>query len=442
MVTAVPRLVIAAPSSGSGKTTIATGLMAAFRARGMRVSPHKVGPDFIDPSYHALATGRPGRNLDAFLCGTELMEPLFLHGAQDVDIAIVEGVMGLYDGATGLGELASTAQAAKLLDAPVVLVVDARAVGRSIAALVSGFAAYDPQVRIAGIIVNKVGSATHEAILRDALLPLGIPVVGVLTRDDRLAMPARHLGLVPVAERQRDAAQSIDRLAAAVTAGCDLGALLAIASSARPLSAAAWEAPAARTPSPSPVVAVAGGPAFSFVYAEHLEMLTGLGAEVRLLDPLVDESLGQAAALYLPGGFPEMYAADLSANELLRKEIAAFDGPIVAECGGLLYLVSSLDGEPMCDVVRAEAALGGRLSLGYRTATAISDSPAAARGDVVRAHEFHYSVASPPAGEPAAWQIGDRVEGFASAGLHASYLHTHWAGTPTAPRRLLAAASR
>ncbi|MDQ1709337.1 MAG: cobyrinic acid a,c-diamide synthase, partial [Frankiaceae bacterium] len=176
--TTIPRLVIAAPSSGSGKTTVATGLMAALRARGLQVSPHKVGPDFIDPSYHALATGRPGRNLDAYLCGEELIEPLFLHGARGADIAIVEGVMGLYDGATGHGELASTAHIAKLLAAPVVLVIDARAVGRSVAALVAGFAAYDGGVRVAGVILNQVGSPTHEQILREALLPLGIPVVG------------------------------------------------------------------------------------------------------------------------------------------------------------------------------------------------------------------------------------------------------------------------
>ena len=452
MVTSIPRVVVAAPGSGSGKTTVATGLMAALSARGLAVSPHKVGPDFIDPSYHALATGRPGRNLDAYLCGEALIGPLFLHGARGADVAIVEGVMGLYDGATGHGELASTAQVAKLLAAPVILVIDAQAVGRSVAAVLGGFAAYDPAVRIAGVILNKVGSPTHEAILRETLLPLGIPVVGVIGRDDGISMPARHLGLVPVAERRRSAIGSVAAIGAAIARGCDLDALMSIARSAPALDAQPWEPWEPQEPwgpdepetskRPGVQIAVAAGPAFSFAYTEHFEMLTALGAEVRPLDPLVDESLGGAAGLYLPGGFPEVYAAELSANELLRKEIGTFDGPIVAECGGLLYLASTLDGAPMCDVIRADAVLGGRLALGYLTAVAATDSPIVAAGATVRAHEFHYSTTNPVSGPAAAWQLGERLEGFAGAGLHASYLHTHWAGTPAAPRRLIAATGR
>jgi len=187
---------------------------------------------------------------------------------------------------------------------------------------------------------------------------------------------------------------------------------------------------------------VAAGPAFSFTYTEHLELLTALGAEIRPLDPLADESLGDAAALYLPGGFPEVHATSLTENELLRKEIGAFKGPIVAECGGLLYLATSLDGQPMCDVISADAVLGGRLSLGYREAVAAANSPLAAAGARVRAHEFHYSTVQPAAGASAAWRIADKVEGFANPRLHASYLHTHWAGTPDAPRRLLTAATK
>ncbi|WP_410100548.1 cobyrinate a,c-diamide synthase, partial [Streptomyces sp. PAL114] len=179
-VRSVPRLVVAAPSSGSGKTTVATGLMAALSARGMAVSPHKVGPDYIDPGYHALATGRVGRNLDAYLCGVELVAPLFAHGARGCDIAVVEGVMGLFDGASGEGELASTAQVAKVLRAPVVLVVDASAQARSVAALVHGFVSFDPEVRVGGVILNKVASERHEAVLREALEATGVPVMGVL----------------------------------------------------------------------------------------------------------------------------------------------------------------------------------------------------------------------------------------------------------------------
>ncbi|MGW2995852.1 cobyrinate a,c-diamide synthase, partial [Streptomyces sp. NPDC001193] len=209
----IPRLVIAAPSSGSGKTTVATGLMAAFSERGLAVSPHKAGPDYIDPGYHALATGRPGRNLDAFMCGPELVAPLFAHGASGCDLAIVEGVMGLYDGAAGRGELASTAQVAKVLRAPVVLVVDASSQSRSVAALVHGFASFDPQVRLGGVILNKVGSDRHEAMLREALEEAGMPVLGVLRRAPQVAAPSRHLGLVPVAERRSDALSSVAALA-------------------------------------------------------------------------------------------------------------------------------------------------------------------------------------------------------------------------------------
>ncbi|HXA63479.1 MAG TPA: cobyrinate a,c-diamide synthase, partial [Streptosporangiaceae bacterium] len=206
----VSRLVIAAPSSGAGKTTVATGLMAAFASRGLAVSPHKVGPDYIDPGYHALATGRPGRNLDPWLTSADLIAPLFGHGAHGADVAVVEGVMGLYDGAAGQGEFASTAHVAKLLQAPVVLVVDAASAGRSVAAMVHGFMTYDSftgggGLRIGGVILNRIGSDRHEEICRAAIEELGLPVLGVLRRDDRLTTPSRHLGLIPAAERRPEA---------------------------------------------------------------------------------------------------------------------------------------------------------------------------------------------------------------------------------------------
>ncbi|MGP4092526.1 cobyrinate a,c-diamide synthase, partial [Streptomyces sp. KR55] len=256
MVTSVPRLVIAAPSSGSGKTTVATGLMAAFAARGLAVSPHKVGPDYIDPGYHALATGRVGRNLDAYLCGPELIGPLFLHGARGCDVAVVEGVMGLYDGAAGEGELASTAHVAKLLRAPVVLVVDASSQSRSVAALVHGFASWDPEVRVGGVILNKVASDRHELLLREALESAGVPVLGVLRRVARVDTPSRHLGLVPVAERRAEAVDAVAAMAAQVEGGCDLEALLGLARSAGALSGAAWDAAEALISSPPPPLPV------------------------------------------------------------------------------------------------------------------------------------------------------------------------------------------
>ncbi|MBT2390352.1 cobyrinate a,c-diamide synthase [Streptomyces sp. ISL-1] len=508
----VARLVIAAPSSGSGKTTVATGLMAAFVAAGLSVSPHKVGPDYIDPGYHCLATGRPGRNLDPYLCGTELMAPLFAHGAAGCDLAVVEGVMGLYDGAAGAGELASTAQVAKLLRAPVVLVVDASSQSRSVAALVHGFASWDPQVRIGGVILNKVGSDRHEELLREALEEGGVPVLGVLRRMAEVASPSRHLGLVPVAERRADAVASVGALASRVREGCDLEALLALARSAPALPDAAWDPGVAcgavphpalplrpagvggppsrnwglrpQTPAPQspegldcaarptfsaspaieargpgrspgeqarrrPLVAVAGGPAFTFSYAEHTELLTAAGAEVVTFDPLRDEQLPDGTAgLVIGGGFPEVYAPELSANEPLRKAVAelAYSGaPIAAECAGLLYLARSLDGQPMCGVLDAEARMAERLTLGYREAVAVSDSTLAAAGTRMRGHEFHRTVVEPAAGPSPAWGMHRperRVEGFVQQGVHASYLHTHWASEPGTARRFVERCTR
>ncbi|MDI3421457.1 cobyrinate a,c-diamide synthase [Streptomyces luteolus] len=445
--TSVPRLVIAAPSSGSGKTTVATGLMAAFAEAGLAVSPHKVGPDYIDPGYHALACGRPGRNLDAYMCGTGLVGPLFAHGSAGCDLAVVEGVMGLYDGAVGQGELASTAQVAKLLKAPVVLVVDASSQSRSVAALVHGFASWDPQVRLAGVILNKLGSARHEEILRDALGESGVPVLGALRRESQVKAPSRHLGLVPVAERRAEALESVAALAARVREGCDLDGLLALARTAPALPDAPWDPTAGLEPvaGPGKLVALASGPAFTFSYAEHAELLTAAGAEVAPFDPLHDEQLPYGTAgLVIGGGFPEVYAPELSANEPLRKAVAdlALSGaPVAAECAGLLYLAKSLDGKPMCGVLDAEARMSERLTLGYREAVAVSDSSLAATGTRLRGHEFHRTVIEPGAGPTPAWGMHlpeRRVEGFVRGGVHASYLHTHWAAAPDVARRFVA----
>ncbi|MGK5544820.1 cobyrinate a,c-diamide synthase [Streptomyces sp. URMC 127] len=464
MNTHVPRLVIAAPASGSGKTTVATGLMRAFADAGLAVSPHKVGPDYIDPGYHALATGRPGRNLDAYMCGPERIAPLFLHGAAGCDIAVVEGVMGLYDGASGQGELASTAHVAKLLKAPVVLVVDASSQSRSVAALVHGFASWDPEVRVAGVILNKVGSDRHEALLREALTESGVPVLGAVRRVQQAHTPSRHLGLVPVAERSTEAVEAVAAQAAQVRAGCDLQGLLALARSAPPLTDAAWEPglwagvpqggtgghkpPTGPHPDNKPVIAVAGGPAFTFSYTEHTELLRAAGADVATFDPLRDEALPEnTAALVIGGGFPEIYAPELSANEPLRKQVAALaatGAPVIAECAGLLYLSRSLDGKPMCGVLPADARMSGRLTLGYREAVAIADNPLAQAGTRVRGHEFHRTVTEPGAGAAPAWGFTHperRTEGFVLGGVHASYLHVHWAGAPGAAARLVAAAA-
>ena len=434
---------VAAPSSGQGKTTVATGLMAALRRAGHRVSGHKAGPDYIDPGYHALATGRPGRNLDPWLVGEDMVAPLFEHGAVGGDIAVVEGVMGLFDGAAGHGDYASTAHVARLLDAPVVLVVDAARTSRSVAALLHGFATFEPSVRVAGVVLNRVGSARHEAMLREAVAQVrpALPVLGVLRRHDEIVTPSRHLGLVPAAERSRDALRAVEAMGHVVAEGVDLDAVVRLARTAPRSTTTAW---LPRSPWRVRRAAVFGGPSFTFGYAEHPEMLRAGGAEVVTVDPLRDEALPAGAdLLVLGGGFPEEYAADLSANEALRRDVARFDGRILAECAGLLYLCRDLDGLPMAGLVDARARMTGALTLGYREAEAAADSPLGPAGSRVRGHEFHRTRVDPPA--PAAdgsvapaWLWGSGAEGaevtdgFVSADgrIHASYLHTHWAGLP------------
>jgi cobyrinic acid a,c-diamide synthase len=446
-VSSVPRVVIAAPASGHGKTTVATGLIAALTARGRRVSPHKVGPDYIDPGYHALAAGRPGRNLDPYLVGEGRIAPLFAHGARGADVAVIEGVMGLYDGAFGMGEFASTAHVAKLLAAPVVLVVDARSQGRSVAALVQGFLAYDPSAHIGGVIFNRVGSDRHEQILREAIEGFGLPVLGVLRRDERIDTPSRHLGLVPVAERLPAAAAVIGALGDLIAASVDLGAVEALACSAPALPGGrAWQARAEiDEPVPGrPCIAVATGAAFTFGYAETTELLAAAGAEVAAIDPLRNEVLPEGTrGLVIGGGFPEVYAAELSANEGLRRHVAAFAGAggvITAECAGLLYLARTLDDIPMCGVLPANARMTSRLALGYRHAVATRDSVIARAGQRVRGHEFHRTVVVPRATGQGAWQWGpEGPEGFVTGNIHASYLHVHPAGHPDVVARFVRA---
>lgn len=439
----IPRLVIAAPASGHGKTTVASGLMAALGAAGHSVSGHKVGPDYIDPGYHALATGRPGRNLDPHLVGTELIAPLFAHGSTGADLAVVEGVMGLYDGMLGTEGFASTAHVATLLRAPIVLVVDISHASRSIAAVVHGMASYDRGVRIAGVILNKAGSPRHSDEVTAALEPTGIPVLGVLQRDDGISAPSRHLGLVPAQERAGAAGQ-LDRLAAQIAAHVDLADIVRIAQSAPDLPAAPWSPPGRAADSGGPVVAIAGGRAFTFRYTETEEMLRAAGCRTVVFDPLRDERLpDDTAGIYLGGGFPEVHAADLSANTPLRDHLRnaiAAGVPTVAECAGLLYLCRDVDGADMVGTLGASGRMTPRLTLGYRTAIAPEDNLLAVAGTRVTGHEFHRTTVDP--GPNPGWLLDGRPDGHATATLHASYLHTHWAGHPAMRDRFVDAVRR
>lgn len=472
-----PAVVIAAPASGSGKTTVATGLIGALRRAGHRVAPFKVGPDYIDPGYHGLAAGRPGRNLDPVLVGAERVVPLYQHGSRDCDLAVVEGVMGLFDGRIDDNNTApvaegSTAQIASTLSAPVILVVDARGHSQSLAALLHGFATFDTGIRLGGVILNRVGSERHEQVLRAACARVGLPVLGALPRMAELVVPSRHLGLIPAVEHGTAAQAAVEAMTDLVAAHIDLAAVVALAASN--VQGPAWDPaeelraalasgnadPASHPASPAlasgsagavpgPVIAVAGGPAFTFGYAEHRELLEASGAQVVVFDPLRDELPLGTAGLVLPGGFPEEHAAELSANITLRAAVAeqAERGmPIHAECAGLLYLTRSLDGHPMAGVIDAEAEFGPRLTLGYRDAVALTDSPLWSTGERVRGHEFHRTRLTTAASDTPAWAwrspSGETIrEGALVHRVHASYLHTHPAGNPAAIARFVTAAA-
>lgn len=443
-----PAVVIGAPASGSGKTTIATGLIGALRRAGHRVAPFKVGPDFIDPGYHALAAGRPGRNLDPVLVGEDLVGPLYRHGSQGADIAVVEGVMGLFDGRVDeqllIPARGSTAAVAKLLRAPVLLVVDCRGQSQSIAAVLQGFSTLDPEVRVAGVILNRVGSARHEWVLRQACDAVGVPVLGAVPRHEALAVPSRHLGLVTAVEHGSQAHAAVQAMSDLVTRHVDLAAVVSTARS--DVTAPAWSPAAAMgEPVPGrPVVAMAAGSAFSFGYAEHTELLCAAGAQPVAFDPIADLLPPDTAALVLPGGFPEQHAEALSANTALLGQIRdlAARAPVHAECGGLTYLMDDLDGTPMCGVLPGSARFTERLTLGYRDAVAAVDSCLFSTGERVVGHEFHRTAVRFTDPVQPAWLIptaggAPASDGAVSAGVHAGYLHTHPAAHPQSVRRFV-----
>jgi cobyrinic acid a,c-diamide synthase len=445
-----PAVVIAAPASGCGKTTVATGLMGALRRAGRTVAPFKVGPDFIDPGYHALAAGLPGRNLDPVLVGDHLIGPLYRHGSEGADIAVVEGVMGLFDGRIDVHSCGpargSTAHVAALLGAPVVLVVDARGQSHSIAALLHGFSTFDRAVRMAGVILNRVGSPRHEAVLRQACEHAGVPVLGAIPRADELSVPSRHLGLVTATEHGHRAVAAVDAMTTLVAHHVDLAAVAAIA--AAHVDAEPWTPQVAESVTDDVTIALAAGRAFTFGYPEHAEVLAAAGADVVTFDPLTESLPPDTDALVIPGGFPEQFTAELSANDVVRQQIRDLAGrgaPIHAECAGLTYLVDDLDGHPMCGVLNGTAHFTDRLALGYRDAVALSDSSLHQAGARVVGHEFHRTAVT-FAGKPEpAWGFRDGAgaavtDGAVTAGVHAAYLHAHAAAHPEAATRFVAAA--
>jgi cobyrinic acid a,c-diamide synthase len=423
--------------------------MGALRQAGHRVAPFKIGPDFIDPGYHALAAGRPGRNLDPVLVGESLIGPLYRHGTAGADIAVVEGVMGLFDGRiaeSGGSAQGSTAHVAGLLGAPVILVVDARGQSHSVAALLHGFATFDPGVRLVGAILNRVGSPRHEHVLRQACEHAGITVFGAIPRRDEMAVPSRHLGLVTAVEHGAQATSAVAAMTELVARHVDLAAVTAAAGAY--VTAPAWS-PGIEPVGREVTVALAAGRAFTFNYAEHGELLRAAGADVVEFDPLTDPLPVDTAAVVLPGGFPEQFTAELSGNDVVRQQIKALTdagGPVHAECAGLTYLVDDLDGQPMCGVLSGSARFTDRLTLGYREALAVTDSVLHVNGERVMGHEFHRTAVDfVDSYEPAWVYSGTQREivrdGAVHRGVHAAYLHTHPAAHPAAVTRFVAAAA-
>lgn len=437
----IPRIVVAATQSGGGKTTLVTGLLAALRAQGLAVQSFKVGPDYIDLGYHRLASGRAGHNLDTWLVPESRLTEIFARECEGADIAVIEGVMGLYDG--GQRGISSTASIAKALGAPVLLVIDAKSVGASAAATALGFRMYDTDVNLAGVLINRLGSATHEEMIRTAMAGIDMPVFGSLRRDATLALPERHLGLTPVEENE--AAETIRAIGTQVEAGLDIARILELARSAPPLS---YVPAARRSAEPSCRIGVARDDAFSFYYAASLAELDVCGAQLVPFSPLHDAQLPEVDGIIIGGGFPEMFADQLAANASMRTSIRAASErgmPIYAECGGYMYLMETLvdftgTSHPMAGVFSGTARMTQKLqTVGYVDAVQNMDTVFGAAGLSLHGHEFHFSVEEGENEEPKRPFIFTKIRSGAKypAGrifqrTLGSYLHLHFAGCPAA----------
>ncbi|MCL5985238.1 MAG: cobyrinate a,c-diamide synthase [Actinobacteria bacterium] len=431
-------IVIAGTTSGVGKTTVSTGLMGVLRKRGFKVQPFKAGPDYIDPTYHTMVTGEPSRNLDTWLLSHNIVNELFTRAMSGKDIGVIEGVMGLYDGRSSVCEEGSTAELAKLLGLPVLLVVDSRKGARSLAAIVAGYRDFDPSLHLGGVILNGVGSQEHYRMCRKAIeYYTGVSVLGYLPRHESLSLPERHLGLIPTVEGSIDR-EFLEKLIAQCEATFDVPRILrlleqTIIPEIEPVVfPLIWKPAAAK-------IAIAKDRAFSFYYQDSLDILEAWGAELVTLSPLEDAELPRGiSGIYIGGGFPELYAAEIAANESLIqaiREVVSQGMPIYAECGGLMYLCRSIrdmEGKEhqMVGVIPATSQIDSpRLSLGYRIVQALNNGPLLRKGEIVRGHEFHWSVLESAAGIANAYRVleGEDREGFQVNGLLASYIHLHFA---------------
>jgi cobyrinic acid a,c-diamide synthase len=431
-------LVVAGTASGVGKTTITLALLEAFRRRGLRVQAFKVGPDFIDPAFHALVTGRPSYNLDGWMCGRDAVLACVARHAADADLVVVEGVMGCFDGLDGESDDGSTAQIAKWLGAPVVLVVDAGRVSRSAAAVVLGFERFDGDLDVAGAIVNGVGGDVHRGWVLEAIgrACRAVPL-GALAHDPALALPERHLGLVTAAEGTLDVAHRAG-LARAIEASVDVERVLALA---RPLAVPRVDAVARRDGDVR--IGVARDVAFQFYYAENLELLEAAGATLVPWSPLTAAHVPAVDGLYLGGGYPELHARALADNVAVRHAVAAFAAagkPIYAECGGLMFLARSLEdadgtAHAMVGVLPAAVSMRPpRMTLAYTEVTFVADTPLGKAGTTARGHQFHFSTMTEPGEVSRAYRIAahgtSRPEGYLAGRTLMSYVHLHFASNP------------
>jgi cobyrinic acid a,c-diamide synthase len=444
----VPRIVVAGTASGVGKTTFAVGLIRALRDRGLKVAAFKCGPDYLDPTYHRRAAGGPSHNLDGWMMGREAVVETFARASRGTDIAVIEGVMGLYDGASATSDEGSTAEIAKWLNAEVLLVVDAKGMARSVGAIACGFAGFDPEVRIAGLICNRVGSRSHLKLLRDAIaLP---PVLGAMPKTGAESFPERHLGL-RTASTDAVAEEIFSSWGEVVREWCDLESILSSARRAPNLITSAGADRSHRRPRCR--IGIALDEAFHFYYEDNLRRLEEAGAELIGFSPLRDRCLPSVDGLYLGGGYPEVHARGLAANESMRSEVRDFarrGGLVYAECGGLMYLCSTLktlDGAhyPMCDVLPGETTMYDRLqALGYVEVQTVGASILGHAGVAFRGHQFRYSTIKIESDAiEQIYNVTRRqtgaifAEGFSMNRVLGSYVHAHWGSNPRIPTALI-----
>lgn len=436
-------ILIAAPVSGSGKTTITIGIMECLKKRGLRVAPFKVGPDFIDPGYHTLVTGQTSLNLDGWICAPRVVEEIFARQSAQADVALIEGVMGLFDGFGGSSDEGSSAQIARLTGSRVFLVIDARGFARSIAALIKGFVDFDKSISIGGVIFNNVSSESHAAILREVVageLPT-VPVIGCIPKDGLLQIPSRHLGLT-TAEDNPLSPQFLEHLARVISSHLDLDLLLSLPDEREPLPLPPQTAPIATDLR----IAVARDRAFCFVYESNLELLRRAGAELVEFSPLGESTLPEGiGGIYLPGGYPELFSEELAANRGMKVAIrGAIEAgmPVYAECGGFIYLTRGVadDSGGLHEFAAifpvTTTMLTKRKALGYREIVLMDDSILGKKGTVARGHEFHYSQIDDMPEEVCRFyrvSKGEKslgLEGYGYKNCVASYIHLHFGSNP------------